>query len=118
MNTETTWGTVIDANDGAGIHGAQVADYIADKMGATAADLTWTVEEFRVSEGMADPNSIRNQARIETAQRLYTEGTAPAIIVIETPNGRRIHVDGWHRLGAAETLGLASVPAYVGRRNA
>lgn len=111
----TTWAAVLGANDGAGAHGHMLDDDVTTNMGVAPAELTWTLETFQVTDATADPGGIRDESRIVAVERLYAECAAPALIVVETPSGRLVHIDGWHRLGAAWRLGMTEVPAYVGR---
>jgi hypothetical protein len=112
---EITWAEAFTANNEAGSHRAMVKEYVTEKMGVGPADLVWTLETFPVSAAYEDTLGIRSETRIAKAAELIVNGEAPAILVIENPNGRMEHVDGWHRLGAAERLGLETLPAYIGR---
>lgn len=94
----------------------EVEAYIKQRTGVHPKDMVWSAEPFSVSDAYPDPHGIRSRTRLDSAEQGYRSNPSrvPPIIAIEH-QGKREHVDGWHRLGGAQRAGLEQVPAYVGR---
>ncbi len=93
-----------------------IESYVQEKTGVHPRDMVWSAEPYAVADAEPDPHGIRSRSRLDSAEKGYRENARrmPPVIAIEH-EGKREHVDGWHRLGGAERAGLTHVPAYVGR---